>query len=270
MPSELYNDLNGINGFNGLDGLNEQWAIIYVMIVVFLFLILLLVAKAILLFPKNTRKNSILKYAYNGIQLQGSKEFQTEHFDVLSSERSLFAVIVSGNIDTKPGISIAKLAVETLKNEYSHEPYNPENMEEFFTKAIKKAHKAVSDNGFEHNTPPSIIVVVIENKFLNIAETHGSLRSNSVYLFRGKRLIEVTNRKTISSIQVSRIKLTGDEIIMMASKGVTTSLDEADIIRCLSGVAHPRWRCQRTETIIKQKYLKEQDNVTVVIMEQMP
>ena len=247
----------------------DLWGTSYILVAVFLLIILLVVLKAVFLLPKNSKKFTESKYTYNAIQLLGSREFQTECFDVILSDRSLFAVIAGGNADTKLGRNIATLIVETLKNEYRHESYNTANMEEFFRKSIKKAHKTISDNVYEHNTPPSILIVIIENGFLNIAEMHGSLRGNSVHVHRDKHLIEITNRKTISSIQVSRLKLTGDEIIMMASKGATSSLTETNIISCLSGSTHPRWKNKKIEDSIKRKYLKNQDNVTVIIMERM-
>ena len=249
---------------------NDQWGTIYILITVSLFIALLVVIKAVYILPKNSKKLIKSKYTYNSLQLLGSKEFQTECLDVISADRSLFAVLASGNADTELGRNIATLVVETLKNEYRHEPYDFANMKYFFEKSIEKARKVISDNVYEYNTPPSILVIIIEDGFLNIAEMHGNLRGSVVYMYRDKHLIEITNRKTISSTQVSRIKLTGDEIIMMASKGTTISLNETEIITCLSDPIHPQWKNKKIEDIIKRKHLKSQDNVTVIIMERMP
>ena len=247
-----------------------EW-LAFVLAAVFMLLLLLIILKILLLLPKTEKKPTKSQYKYSSTQFSGDREYLTECFDVLTSANSLFAVLVSGNMNSRFGRNIAELVVEILKDEYMHELYRSASRDTFYNNAIEKVHKAIKDNVLEHNVMPAIVAFILEGDYMDVVETYGGLRGNSLYLCKDRRLNEITNRKRrgISSILVSRLKIMGDEVIMMASKGTSSSLTEMEIIGFLSRSDHPRIKCERMERLIQKKQLKNQDNVSIIVMEKM-
>jgi len=174
-------------------------------------------------------------------------------------------------MNSRYGRNIAELAVEILKDEYMHELYRATSRDVFFENAIEKVRKAIKDNVLEHNVSPAILAFIVEDGYIDVAETYGGLRGNSLYICRNQRLLEMTNRKRrgISSVFVTRTKIVGDEVIMVASKGAASSLTEMQIISYLSKPEHPKLKCKKIESLIRKKQLKDQENVTIIIMEKM-
>ena len=225
----------------------------------------LLTVIKILLLPK---KPTQTKFIYCNSQLLGEKDVQSECIGVISSDTSLFAVIASGNIDNRQGCFNAEVALETFKDAYKAGSYKEMPIDTFFDQAMTKTLKTISDNVYEHNTPPSVIIAVMEKGYLHIAESHGNLRGSTVYLYKTGRLFELNISRTVSHTKVSTIKLNGNEVIMIASKGAAQSLKEIEIIRCLSQAMPPIRKCGKIETIIKNKRLINQENASFIIVEQ--
>jgi len=209
-----------------------------------------------------------MAYSYSRVQILGERDYQTECFRVISSAQSLFATIASSSRDTAVGRNSAILAAETFKDAYKTGIYRNITMESFFAQAMTKINKVLADNVYEYNTPPSIAAIIIERGFLNIAEMHSSLRGSSAFLFKNGNLIEVRNKIATSKVWVSRIKIKGDETIMLTSKGASNMLTEMEIINSLSQKGSPHLKCQTFEKIIRQKRYKDQDNATLLIVEE--
>jgi len=241
---------------------NNSWAVL----IVFSLLFLLLILKLFLL----PRKTVPLRYIHSSIQLKGEQDRQSELFNIISTGSSLFAVIASGNWDTHYGRQIATMAVDVFKAAYQSGQYRIMPIEDFYRQAADGVQKAISDNVIEHNTPPSILAVIMENGFLHTAEIHGNMHGGTVYINGGGRLTKVARNRSFSKLQVMSIKIAEDETVMAASKGAANSLTDMEIALCLSQDIPIGRKCGKIEGIIRRKRRSDQDNATVIIVEQVP
>jgi len=215
------------------------------------------------------KKHYDRSYAHGSGQVLGERDYQVECFYAVSMGQSTFAAITGGNKDAKIDRSVAILAIETLKDMYQRLWHKKTSIEYFFAQAIKDVNKAIIDNALEQNFRPSVMISAIENGFLYVSEIHDNIYGGAVYLYRNGKLREIRNKRKISVLRISRIKLSGNEIVLIASKGFASSLVESEIISCLSDTKHPSQRCQLLRSTILQKHLKNQDNATMIAIEMM-
>ena len=205
-------------------------------------------------------------YEYNSAQILGERDYQAECFYVTSQGQSLFAIITDGIKDAKIGRSVALFAIESFKDMYYSGLYKKIPAQRFFEQAVAKTTKALADNGLEQNRRPAITALIIEAGFLYVAEVHDNIHGGAVYLCKDNKLQVVRKTKKISSVVVSRIKLVGDEVLLLASDGVTKSLSEMAILHSLSDKHHPN-KCQNLKNLILKKHIREQENATLIVTE---
>jgi len=210
------------------------------------------------------------EYVFGNAQLIGTKEVQSNYFSVLSNNsNSLFAIIVDGVLDKISGKYAAVLAVETFKHEYATNKHKRISFENFVTQALVKLNKNIEDHLYEQTVSLKFAIVLIENGMMHIAETPG----NAVFLCRNREILRISGNKATKSlvsnpqIKISRLLSARNDVIMLASSGAVDSLTEMEILCRLSSQSHPQHKCQKLLQQSRQKHLKNQSNVTIIVAE---
>lgn len=235
--------------------LSVYYALLFLIIAVSLFVVMWLL----------TKKSSSDRYNQSSIQLLGEKDYQVEWVYTVSDKHSSFAVISSGTQDTKASRNISVFAGEAVKNAYLDYFHKSASTENFFKTAIDKANKTIADNVLEQNIRPDITAMLIKDGFLHVADIRDTLQGGAVYIYKNGALREIKNKKRISKLFITKVRLDGSEVVLMASKHAVSSLDERDILLCLRGNFEPIQKCEQLCDIILNKRLKEQGNVTIVV-----
>ena len=198
-------------------------------------------------------------------QLIGQKEYQNDYFSILyNKDGSLFASIADGISEKKDGKNASLLTIEILKNNFLNKTYENLGIEKFYIESLKEINKRMKDTAQGNKTGSKLISIIIRNGFLHYASVGNCL----LLIYRNNELMEINDIKT-GEMEINKIKIIKGDIAILCSKGIYKSLMEMEIICEITEGNHPYKKCQNLIRQIQQKHLKNQDNGTLIIVEEM-
>lgn len=181
-------------------------------------------------------------------QTIGMRSFQSNYFMTDIRIDGVFAVMADGLIDSVNGMRAAVLACETANNLFV-----PDNSQSVFL----KCQKIIRERIYKGRMPRvSLGIVWIEKKKLTW-KMAGHLK---LYLFAKGDLIPIEDRDGTYHID-------GNEKVILCSPGIYRSISEAELLTVLRKNIHPYDKAQMILEKVQDKRRKEQENATIVILE---
>ena len=197
-------------------------------------------------------------------QLIGEKDSQNDCFTITEKDGLLFSAIADGMTDKPIGKYAASEVINVFKNNFLNGRYRKVGVKRFFEESIRLSQKNLHNNASGNKTGAMIAAVLVKDGELHYL----SLGSCSIFLLRAGELIYINNIEN-HEIQMNKVKLAPKDIVLLCSSGAGNSLTERELLWHLSEANHPYGKCQDLLKLIRQKRLVNQDNATIIIMEQM-
>ena len=199
-------------------------------------------------------------------QLMGQQDRQNDYFAHLPGREkgSYLAVIADGLTKKAAGKYAAVISVEILKAGFSDGLYVTQGAEPYFIESFKAIGKRLGDNIYSNKTGAAVIAVLIWEGYLHYA----SAGNCSLYLCHDNE-IDLINDPDASQIEIDSFQIRKKDIVMLCSQGASQSLSEMEIFNQLNRKSHPYDKCQGLSELIRQKGWSNQDNATIIILENM-
>ena len=241
----------------------------HLLLLIFLLIFVLVILKLTIF---KTKKEKVYNHSEDGIkignaQLIGQRESQNDYFSVIGGKTRqdhLFAVIADGITNKKTGRYSAIITVDVLKTNFLNRTYLNLGIDEYYKKSFKEIKKKLHNYIQGNKVGATLISVIIKNHILYYASI-----GNCLLLICRKGELFTINDINSNEIQINNFPLTQGDIVMLCSKGVYESLMEMEILCELMETKHPYNKCQNLMRQVLRKGEKNQDNATIIIVEEI-
>ncbi|WP_409359894.1 MULTISPECIES: PP2C family protein-serine/threonine phosphatase [Aneurinibacillus] len=276
--------------------MEEQQLLPYLIVLAFIISLLLLFYVRRLLLNRDAKPNILIG---NG-QTIGRREEQDDYFSTATTANGTIAVLADGISGLANGRVASTIAVTTFIQEFL-KLNNTKNIPLFFTKASRLSNTeilrnfkgtrggttlvaAVISDGYLYwgAVGDSIIMIFRDGEFININQKHileslleerylaGEVTKDDVldHPMR-KRLINYLGYEGFKNIEICKAPIPlhkGDKVIL-CSDGVYNSVTEIELEKILSKNISPYDAAQEIIEAVEYKRLRNQDNATVIILE---
>ena len=241
----------------------------HLLLLIFLLIFALVILKLTIFKTKKEKLHNDFEdgMKIGNAQLIGQRENQNDYFSVISGKSKqdhLFAVIADGITNKKTGRYSAILTVDILRANFLNRTYLNLGINDYYEKSFKEIDKKLHDYIQGNKVVATLISVIVKNHILYYASI-----GNCLLLICRRGELFIINDINSSEIQINNFPLTQGDIAMLCSKGVYESLMEMEILCELMETKHPYNKCQNLMRLIQRKSLKNQDNATIIIVEEM-
>ncbi len=270
-----------------------------VRIVLFIGLLMLIGLLVFAYLKKNKKPVETMPVRIGNEQLIGQRDGQNDYFSTVWNDYGICAVVADGIGDEKKGCLASTLAVQTVTHQFSGINVSEET-DEFLDRALRQAHREIAQKTIAGGA--SVVTVIIKDGYLDWA----SVGNVSLYLFREKELRQLNKQhiyrhlleKKVLAAEISRkvalkskwkqevtnylgfenfrkiempkemMALEANDQVIICTQGLFKQLSVIEIETILSQQKTPQEKAEACMTLLEKKRLKDQDNATIVIVDQ--
>lgn len=214
------------------------------------------------------RQFLIIRYRKKGVQIGngqtiGSREIQCDYFSTVTTVNGVMGVLADGIGRLSGGQLASTIAVKTFIREFEKID-DLSNPSDFFRNAISLSNKEILKNLKGTKGGTTLAAALVSKGYLYWASVGG----NVIAVFRNGELIKI-NVKSNNDIEIGSepIELEKNDKVILFSDGVYNSLNEVELARILASYLAPNDAAQEIIESINQKKLENQDNATIVILQ---
>jgi PPM family protein phosphatase len=229
------------------------------LLVILLIIIVLIKIKLAL----NKQTNVSAKIQYGNGQIIGTEKFQNDYFTLTTKgePQKVLAVVADGTTKRKVGKVASVITIDVLRTNFK-KGIHAYDSEKFFKASYDETDKMQKENIIDNVIGSNFVVVLIKNIWIEWS----SVGSCALFLYRAnhlKLINDIHNTKPL----FGKIKLEKNDIILLCSKGIYANLWELELEEEIIKKIHPDEKAKNILKRIKNKNLKEQDNATLIIIE---
>lgn len=181
-------------------------------------------------------------------QTIGMRSFQSNYFMTDPRKDGILAVMADGLIDSVNGMRAAVMACEITKNLFV-----PDNSQEVFI----KCNKTIGEKIYKGRMPRVSLGMVWMEPHRLLWRMIGHLK---LYLYLAGDLVPIED--SFGSYHIGP-----EEKVALCSPGIYRSVSEAELFQVLREAIHPYDKAQKILERAQNKRRREQENATIVILE---